>query len=155
MPLQERDNPAGVPEYQCEQEPFSRVPLHYVLAAAYDHLAGWAHGGAAPPAAEPIALDDDGEIVRDDLGIAQGIWLSQVEVPIALDDGTNSGELFCFLFGEHAPFDEATLDRLYRNHGEYVSAVAGVNNRNVEDGYIDRADAVVNIREASSSGIGR
>ncbi|MFW6091652.1 MAG: alpha/beta hydrolase domain-containing protein [Actinomycetota bacterium] len=156
LPLQERDNPAGVPEYDCAQEPFSRVPLHHVLAAAYDHLGGWAHGGAPPPTAEPIALDDTGEIVRDELGIAQGgIRLSQVEVPVALNDGTNSGETFCVLFGEHAPFDEATLDGLYRNHGEYVSTVAAVSNRNVEDGYIDRADAVANIREAASSGIGK
>lgn len=155
-PLQARDNPAGVPEYQCVEDPFSRVPVHHVLAAAYDHLAEWAGGGAAPPTAEPIALDDAGEIMRDELGIAQGgIRLSQVEVPIALNDGTNFGETFCFLFGEHSPFDQATLDDLYRNHGKYVSAVARASNDNVADGYIDRADAVANIREAAGSSIGK
>lgn len=155
-PLQERDNPAGVPEYQCAQNPFSRVPVHHVLAGAYDHLADWARGGAAPPTAEPITLDDAGQIVRDELGIAQGgIRLAQVEAPIALNDGTNFGETFCFLFGEHSPFDEATLDGLYRDHGAYVSAVAEASDRNVADGYIDRADAVANIRDAASSDIGK
>ena len=155
-PLQERDNPAGTPEYQCVQPPFSRVPLQHVLAAAYDHLAAWSSGGAPPPSAEPITLGAAGDIVRDQLGIALGgIRLSQVDVPIALNDGTNFGQTFCVLFGEYRPFDSATLDDLYRSHGSYVSAVAQVNDRNVRDGYIDLADAQSNKREAARSEIGR
>ncbi len=155
-PLQARDNPAGVPEYQCVQPPFSRVPFQHVLAAAYDHLAVWAQDGTPPPTAEPITLDANGSIVRDELGIAQGgIRLSQVEVPVALNDGTNFGQSFCVLFGEYSPFDEDTLDELYRNHGSYVSEVTQVDNANVTAGYLDRADAQQNQREAARSDVGR
>jgi hypothetical protein len=158
-PLQERDNPGGATQYNCVFPPFSRAPLHHVLAAAYDHLAVWAQGGAAPPVAEPLAFDASG-IVRDELGLAVGgIRLSQVEVPIALNDGTNSpgdfSSFFCVLFGEHQPFDDETLDDLYANHGRYVSAVTKADDANVAAGYIDRADAQQNQREAAQSGIGR
>jgi hypothetical protein len=158
-PLQERDNPGGATVYNCANPPFSRVPLHHVLAAAYDHLAAWAQGGAPPPIAEPLAFDAGG-IVRDELGIAEGgIRLSQVEVPIALNDGTNSpadpSSFFCVLFGEHQPFAPEVIDGLYRNHGTYVSAVTKVDNANVRAGYLDRADAQQNLREAAQSDVAR
>jgi len=158
-PLQARDNPGGSTEYNCANPPFSRVPLHHVLAAAYDHLAVWAQGGAAPPVAEPLEFDAGG-IVRNELGLAEGgIRLSQVEVPTALNDGTNSpadvSSFFCVLFGEHRPFDDDTLDDLYRNHGTYVSAVRQVDDANVRAGYLDRADAQQNAREAAAAEVGR
>jgi Alpha/beta hydrolase domain/Lipase C-terminal domain/Lipase (class 2) len=154
-PLQARDLGA-VPEYSCARPPFSRVPLHHVTAAAYDHLARWADGGPAPPTAEPLVFNPDGTKARNELGLALGgIRLSQVDVPIALNTGDNAGESFCILFGTHIPFDEATLDRLYPSHRGYVSAVDEVDHRNVRDGYIVRADARQNHRDAEDSDIGR
>ena len=154
-PLQERDLGA-VPEYNCAQPPFSRVPLHHVTAAAYDHLARWAKGGAPPPIAEPLVFNPDNTKARDELGLALGgIRLSQVDVPIALNTGDNGGESFCVLFGTHIPFSDATLDELYKNHGRYVSAVTKVDNRNVRDGFIVRADATENHQEAVHSDVGK
>jgi Alpha/beta hydrolase domain len=155
-PLQARDNPAGVPMYQCAQPPFSRVPLHHVIAAAYDHLVDWAERGILPPTADPIATHASGAILRDEHGLALGgIRLSQVEAPIALNDGTNSGQSFCFLFGEHDLSDEETLYELYPSHGRYVAAVVDADNANVRAGYLDRADATQNRIDASRSDVGR
>jgi Alpha/beta hydrolase domain len=154
-PLQERDLGA-VPEYNCAQPPFSRVPLHHVTAAAYDHLARWAKGGAPPPIADPIVFNPDNTKARNELGLALGgIRLSQVDVPIALNTGDNGGESFCILFGTHIPFSNATLDELYKNHGRYVSAVTKVDNRNVRDGFIVGADARENHIEAVHSDVGK
>ena len=154
-PLQDRDLGA-VPEYNCSQPPFSRVPLHHVTAAAYDHLARWAKGGAPPPIAEPLVFNPDNTKARNELGLALGgIRLSQVDVPIALNTGDNGGESFCILFGTHIPFSNATLDELYKNHGRYVSAVTKVDNRNVRDGFIVRADANENHQEAVHSDVGK
>jgi hypothetical protein len=154
-PLQERDLGA-VPEYNCAQPPFSRVPLHHVTAAAYDHLARWAKGGAPPPIAEPLVFNPDNTKARNELGLALGgIRLSQVDVPIALNTGDNGGESFCILFGTHIPFSNATLDGLYKNHGRYVSAVTNVDNRNVRVGFIVRADANENHQEAVHSDVGK
>ncbi|HLV57813.1 MAG TPA: alpha/beta hydrolase domain-containing protein [Natronosporangium sp.] len=153
-PLQERDLPEGAPEYTCDDPPFSRVPLHYVTTKAYDHLAAWVEG-TPPPHAPYLEFDGD-QLVRNELGLAQGgIQLSQVAVPTALNTGQNSGELFCFLFGTHQPFDDELLQKLYPNHGAFVSAVARVSAANVRAGFIDRADATADVGEAARSGVGR
>jgi hypothetical protein len=144
------------PSYECDQPPYSRVPMHHVTAAVYDHLVRWVEHGKPPPTAPPLEFNEDGTKARDELGLAKGgIRLSQVEVPIALNTGDNSGETFCRLFGTYQPFDQATLDELYKNHGSYVSQVARVDHRNVRSGYIVAADAWANLTEAAHSDIGR
>ncbi|MGH9212068.1 MAG: alpha/beta hydrolase domain-containing protein [Acidimicrobiales bacterium] len=154
-PLQERDLGAA-PEYECEQPPFSRVPLHHVVGAALNRLVRWVERGTPPPSAPPLELNPDGTKVRDELGLAVGgISLSQVGAPIALNTGDNAGESFCRLFGTHVPFDDATLDQLYPSHGHYVLDVALADIRNVRAGYITPADARENLVAAIHSDVGR
>lgn len=154
-PISERD--LGAPsEFDCDNPPFSRVHLVHVTTSAYDHLAAWVEDGTLPPQAPYLEFSDDGELVRNELGLAQGgIQLSQVTVPTALNTGINSGETFCRLFGTHVPFDDEQLDALYRNHGTYVRAVLRADRANVEAGYISRADAFENFMEAVRSDVGR
>jgi Alpha/beta hydrolase domain len=153
-PLSIRDLGAA-PVYECTNPPFSRVLLSQPIEAAYGHLARWVDGGAPPPHAPYLEFDGFTK-VRNELGLAQGgIQLSQVAVPTALNTGSNSGPSFCILFGTHVPFSEAQLDALYRNHGKYVSAVTGVDNANVGAGYLLRADAQENHREAAHSSVGK
>ncbi|MGW3351364.1 alpha/beta hydrolase domain-containing protein [Nonomuraea rubra] len=145
VPLLARDLGAP-PTYTCARPPFSRVPLHHVLAAAYDHLTRWARRGTAPPTAPPLEFAADGTKARDELGLARGgIRLSQVAAPTALNTGDNSGETFCVLFGTHLPFDQAQLDRLYPTHGHYVAAVVRADARNVKAGYLLPGDARQNL----------
>ena len=154
-PILERDLGAA-PSFNCDQPPWSRVPLHHVIAAAYGHLTRWSGSGARPPAAPPLELNPDGTKPRDELGIARGgIRLSQVDVPTALNTGDNSGESFCRLFGTHIPFDRSRLDRLYPSHGGYVAAVATTDGRNVRAGYLLPGDALRNLRDAVASDIGK
>jgi hypothetical protein len=151
----ERDLGAA-PSYECDRPPFSRVPLHHVVAAAYDHLTRWAERGIRPPSAPPLEFGPDGAKARDELGLALGgIRLSQVAAPTALNTGDNSGESFCFLFGTHVPFGGQQLDRLYPSHGRYVSAVVKTDRDNVHAGYLLPADAAQNLRDAASSDVGR
>ncbi|SNT54885.1 hypothetical protein SAMN05421812_109138 [Asanoa hainanensis] len=154
-PIQVRDLGAA-PVYTCAQPPFSQVPVQHVTAAAYAHLERWVRRGTPPPTAEPIAFNPDGTKARDELGLARGgIRLSQVDVPTALNTGDNAGESFCFLFGTHQPFDEATLDGLYRTHLGYVARVVATDVRNVVAGYLQPADAAENLRAALRSSVGR
>lgn len=155
QPLAERDLPGGPASYDCTNPPFSRIPLNQVLAAVYDHLARWVDG-VQPPHAPYLEFTDPFTKARNELGLALGgIQLSQIAVPTALNTGSNSGESFCFLFGTHIPFSDAQLAELYRNHGQYVSAVAKANNRNVAAGFIVQADAEANKREAAQSDVGK
>ncbi|WP_306745093.1 alpha/beta hydrolase domain-containing protein [Saccharothrix yanglingensis] len=148
-PISERDL-GGAPTYACDRPPFSRVPVHHVTAAAYEHLRRWVEHGTPPPAARPLEFEPDGVTrKRDALGLALGgIRLSQVAVPTALNTGDNSGETFCRLFGTHVPFDRATLDRLYPEHAGYVARVVSADVANVRAGHLLPADAKRNLRDA-------
>ncbi|MFC7244947.1 alpha/beta hydrolase domain-containing protein [Catellatospora aurea] len=153
-PISVRDLGAA-PVYDCAQPPFSRVPVDHATAAAYDHLVRWVRTGVAPPTAPPLLFNADGTKARDELGLALGgIRYSQVTVPTARNTGDNAGQSFCFLFGSHQPFDQATLDGLYRTRGGYVAKVVHADLGNVRSGYLLPADALGNLRDALASGVG-
>ncbi|MDI5977938.1 alpha/beta hydrolase domain-containing protein [Amycolatopsis magusensis] len=149
-PISERDLGAA-PQYDCDKPPFSRVPMHHVTAAAYEHLRRWAERGSAPPTAPLLEFEADGVTKkRDELGLAMGgIRLSQVAVPTALNTGDNSGETFCQLFGTHVPFDQATLAKLYPGVEDYLGKVVVADAKNVRAGYLLAADAKRNREEAT------
>jgi len=92
---------------------------------------------------------------RDDYGNALGgIRPAEFAVPVALDNGTNSGPGLCFLRATHIPFDQATLDTLYRSHGDYMSAIAHVASENVRAGFMLDEDAESTKADAASSLVG-
>lgn len=138
-PLVLRDFGEEVFPPDCDLPPYSRVRSYFVMNAQYDHLVRWIKYGIAPPTAPKIEFlsEDPPVIARNDLGIAfGGIRLPEVEVPVAMNTGINSGSLFCSLYGTYQPFDGALLRDLYRNHGTYVSACNKSINQNLRAGYI-------------------
>lgn len=153
-PLSERDLPDGAPQYDCLREPFSRIPLHHVVVAAHVHLARWIEGRTPPRA--PYLRFSGASKVRNDLGLAQGgIQLPEMTAPTAINTGDNAGQTFCFLFGSYQPLDEAQLNSLYRNHGQYVSRVSKSVALNVARGYLLPADGLINVLEAARSDVGK
>lgn len=154
-PLLTRDLGAA-PTFSCARPPYSEVPLHHVIAAAYTHLERWVEHGVLPPAAPPLEFAPDGTKARDALGLARGgIRLSQVGVPTALNTGDNTGETFCVLFGTHVPFTGEQLGQLYPTHAGYAARVAAADARAVREGHLLPADAIENLRDAVSSDVGR
>lgn len=144
----------------CELPPYSRVPFRDVMNAAFEHLVAWIRDDIAPPSAEPLKLRrmmPEVEFARDQYGnVLGGIRLAEHVVATAKNTGMNSGSnRFCFLYGSHQPFDEATLNALYPSHSAYVDRVREVAEQNVADGYILPLAAQMTIREAQQSDIGR
>ena len=137
----------------------TRVPVQYVLSAAFDFLARWVDKRTPPPKAPPITISSAGPpivIGRDSLGLALGgIRLSDVAVPTAVNNGTNTGPGACARWGYYKPFDIATLNKLYPNHDGYVNAVERVTAENLKAGFILKSDADSSVREARNSAIGR
>jgi hypothetical protein len=108
------------PNGGCAKPPFSRIPSHYALNAAFDHLARWIKDGTPPPMAPQVEIKQAApaqppaggapgagagrggrggapagprwEVVRDEAGNGLGgIRLSQHAVPTAINTGTNTG----------------------------------------------------------------
>jgi hypothetical protein len=147
-------NPGG-----CERPPYSHVPFHHVMNAAFDHLVRWVKDGVPPPTAPPIdtsAVGPPAIAARDKHGNALGgIRLAEHAVPTAVNTGLNSGAGFCRLYGSHEPFDAATVAGLYPSHAAYVDAVRDVTLRNLKAGFILKADADQTIADAERSTVGR
>lgn len=142
----------------CARPALSRIPTSHVVNAAFDHLVRWIEKDVEPPIAPRLEILASLPVVvaRDGHGNALGgIQLSQHAVPTATNTGANAGAGFCFLFGSHEPFDGDTLRNLYPNHGKYVSSVNKIDNANLKAGYIIKADAQQNSRDAARSDIGK
>ncbi|MFL6660970.1 MAG: alpha/beta hydrolase domain-containing protein [Rhizobacter sp.] len=138
----------------------SRVPNHYVVDAAFDHLVRWVRSGQRPPPSPLVQIASFGpgssaQIARDSLQQAiGGIRLSQLEVPTARNVGENSGPSACARWGYNAPLDIAALDALYPSHAAYVESALRVTAQNYRRGYILEPDARETVAEALQSRVG-
>ena len=152
---------AEVRDVGCELPAHSRIPFRNPFNAAFEHLVKWIKEDARPPSAKPLKVSrmmPEVEFARDKFGnILGGIRLAAHAVPTAKNTGMNTGvtNRFCFLYGSHEPFPEATLNSLYPDHDAYVSAVREVVQQNLIDGYILPYAAEKTLKEAMSSKIGR
>jgi hypothetical protein len=122
----------NVPPMACNEGERSRLPNEIFFNAALHNLDLWVREGIAPPSIDPI-LVEDGAPVLDEYGNVQGGWRSPyLDVPTSTWYGAATGASFCFIAGWEDPFDQATLDALYRNHGDYVRQV-GQSVRSLEE----------------------
>lgn len=162
LPLQARDGLPAVP-LACDAPPLSRIPMHFAVNAAYDHLVDWVRHNVAPPIADDIDVESMGAqvsvIARDSFGNALGgIRLSQLAVPTASNTGLNTPVAptgYCRYVGSYIPFDSATLDALYPTHQAYLGLVIAATHESLNRGFIDGADAAATLREAAKSDVGR
>lgn len=147
-PLGARDGIPPTP-MNCGQPPLSRMPFYEVGNAAGDALVRWIEDGTPPPIGAPIefASTSPPVIARDALGLALGgIRLPDIEAPLALNTGSNSGPAFCLLFGTHVPFDDATLRQLYPRRGDWISAFTHASRDAYRAGFIGKKDHRLNLQ---------
>jgi hypothetical protein len=132
----------------------SRVPNHYVVSAAVEHLIRWTKDGKEPPTSPLMEIATFGpgnaaKIARNSFNLALGgIRLSQIEVPTAKNVGENTGGSACARWGYHLPFDLATLNALYPERDYYIDQVTHVTRGNLRQGFILKPDALATIDEA-------
>ncbi len=128
----------------CEQYPLSRVQWPFVVNSAYEHLVRWANGGAAPPIAPRGQYDTSDELVRDELGIAQGgIRLPEMSVPARLNTGINAigtgggiFSAFCVLLGSTEDLSDEALLARYDDWADYIAQVTARANQVAGQGFI-------------------
>jgi hypothetical protein len=159
VPLERRD--VGVPvedSLSCGvMPPGSAIPFHHVMAAGLEHLVRWVRDGTPMPSAPPIETVSIAPtvIARDPSGNALGgIRLSEMDVPTAVNSGTNTGPGLCDRWGYTLDFDPQTLAMLYPTHTGYVSNVSHVDDRNLVDGFLLPPDAQQTLEEAEQAFIG-
>lgn len=138
----------------------SRVPNHYVVDAALDHMTRWVRDGVQPPTSPRLEIASFGpgnaaQIARNQFNLALGgIRLAEIEVPTAENVGESVTGGACPRWGYHKPFSVQTLNGLYPNRGQYISKVTKVTNDNVSSGYLLEKDAEATLSAAKATSVG-
>jgi hypothetical protein len=103
----------------------SQFPAAMPYMAAMHNLIEWVTRGTAPPKADRIETDDNGEIVRDEYGNARGgVRLTYVDVPFATYIASSPGDtMYQRMIGLEVPFAKEQLTALYPTHDDYVAKV--------------------------------
>ena len=136
--------------------PINAGPHHWLLNAAFHHLDDWVRTGIAPPSAPPLAVASTSPVVlvRDAVGNAVGgVRSPQVDAPVAVIDGLNTGSGFCRLFGSTTPLTPTQLTALYPTHSDFVAKWSASLSTNIANGYILPGDQAELLAAATSSSI--
>jgi hypothetical protein len=151
----------GLPPSFCPAPaiPYNPIVIGYVQAALMEALDRWIAFGATPPASRfmELAMENGSTVLaRDADGNAvAGIRPPDIQVPLGTYVENNSGPGFCFLFGGFAPFDDAKLKMLYRNHGAYVSRFTQAVEDSEQEGFLLGEDAETQRDSAAQSSVGK
>lgn len=125
-------------------------PQPLVLQRAFADLLAWVAEGTPPAPAQELDIED-GELVRDELGIATGgIRTPDVDVPIAVHSGVprEDASVICVLFGSTTPLGPEVIASLYPSKQDYVDRVRESADAAVEAGYLLPAGADEFVAEA-------
>lgn len=134
----------------CQKFPLSLVQWPFTVNRAIKGIVDWVGNGTTPPIAPRGVYDSEGQLVRDQYGIAEGgIRYPELTVPTGTNDGVNSPGTggnplfnnFCGLLGSNTLFDRATLDSLYTDHADYVNQYSQAVDEFVQTGFMLPEDA--------------
>jgi hypothetical protein len=137
-------------------------PFAYIANAAFADLTKWIDFNQPPPHAGQIATTSrtPPAIVFDQFGNALGgVRTPFVDVPTATYTPadtvahTTAFSGFCFLYGYNTPFDDATLDSLYRNHADYFGKVLFESDALVAQGFWLAPDAQAVVQKARNADV--
>jgi hypothetical protein len=151
----------GLPPSFCPAPaiPYNPIVIGYVQAALMEALDRWIAFGATPPASRfmELAMENGSTVLaRDADGNAvAGIRPPDIQVPLGTYVESNMGPGFCGLFGGFAPFDDAKLKTLYRNHGAYVSRFTQAVEDSEQEGFLLGEDAETQRDSAAQSSVGK
>jgi hypothetical protein len=127
-----RETPTYVPN-PCAL-PVSDFPWGGMVAMGLNHLVEWVDRGLVPPRAAPLEFDNDtandgSRLALDANGnVKGGVRNTYVDVPVAQYGVPNAGatpaaNFNCSIAGWRVAYDGASLGELYKNHGDYLSAL--------------------------------
>jgi hypothetical protein len=118
-------------------------PQPLIVQKAFDSLHTWVADGTKPATSPRLEMDGQGEIVRDEDGIARGgIRTPAVDAPTSVLTGANpTDSVICSLFGSTTPFTPQQLVAHYPDHDAYVDAVTTSADAAVADGFLQQQAA--------------
>lgn len=119
--------------------------------AALHHMNCWVNGGAPPPSQPLIDFTSEGQVIRDEHGIAKGgIRMPQADAPVALNSSIPVTDDFAGrLRGSNKPFGPAKLDALYGDEATYLARFRQAAEAAVRAGVLLTGDVAPAVEEAT------
>ena len=127
----------------------------FVLRAGLRHLVSWAGGGARPPAAPPVEIDDDATTrnpATGTLGNSRGgVRTPVVDAPVEHLTGEpdRDAQPMCMLLGRTLEVDEQELRERWESRAQYLAAYAEATDRLIKEGFLladDREEILADAR---------
>jgi hypothetical protein len=133
---------------------WSRVPNADLMKAALHALTCWLDSGVVPACAPRLAVNPQGQLVRDHEGrVLGGIRYAAYDAPSTVNVGvTDTG---CRLAGYHIDFTPQELTQHYVDQATYLARVSTIVKANVEAGFLLPEDGECVIAEARVPWSGR
>jgi hypothetical protein len=130
----------------------NRIYIQPYYDAALHHMNRWVNGGPPPPAQPPIHFTPEGQVIRDEHGIAKGgVRLPQAAVPVAMNSSIPVTDDFAGrLRGSNKPFDAAKLRALYGDEAAYLARFRQAATSAVQAGVMLARDVEPAVQEAAS-----
>ncbi|WP_196780889.1 alpha/beta hydrolase domain-containing protein [Nocardioides sambongensis] len=131
-------------------EPVNRGQQVFVLRAALRWLERWVDDATAPPASEPLAVDDD-RFVLDELGNARGgVRTPAVEAPTQVLTGLLGDDvsLMCRLFGATRAVPVASLRARHASVEDYLDTYGAAVDAAIDAGFVLAEDREALLAEA-------
>jgi len=154
----------------------SDFPVQYIHNGILVNMEKWVRDGTPPPMGARILTTAGGAIVRDAYGNAKGgIRTPYVDVPIKTYLPMSAGcstcpndpslcvtnppticagcSAWCVILGNMVPFNQATLESLYKNHGGYVSKFVKNTQQLFKNGWVTEEDMEIMKTKAAESDV--
>jgi hypothetical protein len=121
-----QNDPIGTAGSVPKGAPMNSLPHDELFSMGMHHLVQWVANGVTPPRAERIEVGPDGLFAKDEQGNTRGgVRCAQMDVPRlryfanpgVKEDGTPTSGVV----GIEEPLPRETLERLYRDHADYVT----------------------------------
>jgi hypothetical protein len=120
-----QNDPIGTAGSVPKAAAMNSLPHGELFSMGMHHLVQWVAGGVTPPRAERIEVGTDGLFVKDEYGNSRGgVRCPEMDVPrlqYLSNPGVDEQGVPAFgVVGIEKPLPKETLQRLYRDHADYV-----------------------------------
>ena len=141
-----QNDPIGTAGNVPKDAAMNSLPHSELFSVGLDHLVKWVDQGVVPPRAERIEIGPDDLFVKDECGNSKGgVRSAQMDVPrntYLSNPGVNDDGSPAFgVVGIEFPLPAETLQRLYRDHQDYVDQFSRRVDELVAEGWLLAEDA--------------
>jgi len=153
-----QNDPLGTAGRVPEDAQMNSLPHGELFSMSLDHLVQWVANGVMPPRADRIEVGPDGLFAKDGQGNTQGgVRCVQLDVPSLQyfsNPGVNEDGTPAFgVVGIEKPLPKDVLERLYKDHFEYVERFNRRLDELIAEGWFLAEDAAEMRAEAERAGV--